>query len=35
MNMNETVAYKVIRYVCSGLSIIVGLAPLVFGILLL
>ena len=35
MNMNETVAYKVIRYVCSGLSIIVGLTPLVFEILLL
>lgn len=35
MNMNETVAHKVIRYVCSSFSIIAELASLVFGILLL
>lgn len=32
--MDETIAHKVIRCICSGLSIIAGLAPLVFGILL-
>lgn len=32
--MDETVTHKVIRYICSSLSIIAGIAPVVFGILL-
>lgn len=35
MNMDETIAHKTILYVCSSFSIVVGLVPLVFGILLL
>ncbi len=35
MNIDEAIAHKAIRCICSGLSIIVGLAPFVFGILLL